>query len=122
MEKYVRITNKEYEQMLNQPDLNEIYGIVSYHMDYFVPEEIWNESKMKLIEILNHDLHNYFESLNIPIEYYFHWDIEYDGDDKYVIYPEGFDEDYGGEMDKDIEKIGLKYGVRLHFTSGIYSK
>lgn len=83
----------------------------------------------KMMDLIKVELDEYFKKTHIEkyrLEYYSFKNYKYlvNSLDSVIIIPikPVFDEDYGGEYDDDVAKIGKKYGIDLQFTSDIYGK
>jgi hypothetical protein len=103
-----------------------------------ISEEIYKES-LRIISLYKEQLRKDIES-KIPdikkvLDKYFEktyikeFSIGLDKkwyDDSYTLnitsYDPIFDEDYGGEFDKDMEKLSKEFGIEIRFESGNYSK
>lgn len=74
------------------------------------------------VEEVKKDLDEYFK--NTEVKKYFIRLDDWIGNEGVFIFPEEpyYDEDYGGQFDKDLDKIGEKHGIKVKMHSGIYAK
>ena len=74
------------------------------------------------VQEVKKDLDEYFK--NTEVKKYFIKLENWIGGKGVIIFPEEpyYDEDYGGQFDKALDKIGEKHGVKVKMDSGIYSK
>lgn len=125
--KYYRLKYPDYQVLMDEHSSEWPTEIGIIGEDVLVPkswvddyEKSILKEKKKLIKV---ELKALFEGTYIK-----KFDIEIDrwwGDESFFTIHSRkpvFDEDYGGEFDRDIEKIGKKHGVHLGFSLDSYGK
>ena len=136
--KYLRVCWPEYQELMDEHESEWMTEVSTIENDVIVPKEWVIDYEQKILDektkLIEQDLIEYFKNVevenkhgeyNYTIKKFKLWPhLDYMENSSIEIHSLNpvFDEDYDGRFDDDVEKIGLKYDVKLYFDICYYGK